>query len=142
MNLSIFATKVRSNFPNSDQARMPRDEAVRTLGRGMGSDQGFAAGKGGRSWWPGRGQSLVRRCRDLDRSKRCGMARSSRAFWPLELGLSALQSLVEVGRLAARIPGPPVARPGGDAPRFYGGSCASACGRLPKKGAADEALGR
>src|SRR5688572_15614638 len=125
-------------------ARMPHDEStLRIDGRRVGGDRRPATGSRGRSGRTRRGQPTVRQCGDLDRAERGAMARSAGTLRPVELGVSAVQSLGQDRRLAARVPRPAGSRPGSTDARFDRDSCASACGGvLPQKESCQEALGR
>ncbi len=61
---------------------------------GLGVDQGFAAGEGGRRRSHGRGPSVVRQCRALDHADRRRLAGFAGAVWQMELGVPAIQSVV------------------------------------------------
>ena len=124
------------------QARMLCHATLRTHGRRVAENQSSAPWSGRVSRRACRGQPAVCQCGDLDRSIGVAVARPAGAFWPLEFGVSTVQSLVQVRRVGTRRASTSIARPGSTLARLHGDSRASACRGLSKKEAADEALGR
>src|SRR5205814_1934435 len=87
----------------SIQARTPNHASLRTDGRTMGCYRIAVARTRGRSGGARRGQSVVCERHHLGRPHGGAVARSARAIRRMELGLSTLQSLVEIGCVGTRV---------------------------------------
>lgn len=118
------------------------ETATRIVGRTMGSNRTSPAGSRWRPWKIGKKQSTVCRCGRMDCKNWGSVARFAREVRQLELRISAIQSVVQTGRLGA---GPRSfgRRSGLEAlaARLHDRPGASTCGRR-KRGARNEALGR